>query len=243
MPNVLKTDIQGKTFSRFSRHLPVWVFLLMVMAALYSVSQGDKPSHLFKEGRLLTQLSGMMLLLTGFTIFHIWWIRRQIFGSDTKGQSHRLWAFMGAAFVYLFIDEVGCIHEKAGDFIQWIMPGHSGFLEERFDSLVVAGYGIAAMVILSLYRREVLHYARYWRYFLGGAVCFMVMVLADFASEDTLLLDKIWTEKQQVRDAHILLELVEDFTKLLAVVYFLRGFLGIRYHLLQSRAEETNPTG
>lgn len=142
---------------------------------------------------------------------------------------------MGFSFLYLFLDEVACFHEKIGDLIQYYTPATQGFMEERFDSLVVGAYGIFAVGILSLFRREILNFVQYWPCYFWGGIFFCLMVICDFFTEDKMILQWIFHQEAMVEKGFVFLEMLEDYCKILAISFFLRGFFTIRHDLIQGK--------
>lgn len=216
------------------RYLPLWVALLLGIGIIYSISIGNKPSHLFKEGRLFTQLSGQLLLFTGFVCLHIFSLRKREMGPQrANGKSnwyHGIWIIMGLSFIYLFLDEVACFHEKIGDLIQYYTP-EKGLMEERYDSVVVGSYGVLAVLTLAIFHREVLHFRTYWHYYFWASLLFCSMVICDFLTEDKQILELVFTKESWVDGTFLFLEMFEDYSKILAIAIYFRGFLAIRYDL------------
>lgn len=237
----IMADVSGDTFSRIARYLPLCVAVILACGVFISMMLGLKPNHLFKEGRLFTHFSGLLLLFVGATCLHIFrlrWKSESIPWQHLISRGYFIWLIMGLGFVFLWADEVACYHEKMGDWIQNANPNYTGILAERFDSLIIGLYGIGSLVVLWVYRYELLEFKMYSIFFITGFTLLFLMVGLDFLTEDMKIIRMMTTEKQTGERVFIFLEVLEDLFKLLAIAFFLRGFLGIRWQIISQQRLE-----
>lgn len=229
------SDVRGDTFSRIARWLPLGVVIVLTLGVFWASASGKAPAHLFKEGRLFTHLSGALLGACGATCLHVAMVMRknhsELNGLAVFRTAVGLWVFSGVGFIYLWLDEIACYHERMGDVLQVLLP--QSFMSERWDSIIIGLYGLGALLVLLIYRQEIWRHWRFASFFGVGFSLFGVMVCIDFLTEDMLIIDSLAGEEGLIGERlFTMLELAEDYAKLLAISFFLRGLLGIRWSAL-----------
>ncbi|MGF1571853.1 MAG: hypothetical protein ACFCU1_02145 [Sumerlaeia bacterium] len=235
-------DVSGDTFSKAARYLPLCVAIILTIGVIITMMLGLKPSYLFKEGRPFTHFSGLLLLMISASSLHIFKIRWQndpLPWHQLYRKGFFVWLIMGTGFIFLWADEVACYHEKMGNWIQAQNSGYTGIFAERFDSLVVGTYGIVSLAVLWIYRREFLDFIMCSKFFILGFSLLFLMVGLDFLTEDMKIIRMLTTDKVLGDRLFMLLEVMEDYFKLMAVAFFLRGFLEIRWQVLSENRETT----
>jgi len=104
-----------------------------------------------------------------------------VFQRNNKPTSQRFWFFvtMSAGMFYLAADELFGIHESIGHNLQFLMtlPGLS-----HPDDLIVAAYGVFALIYLFYFRSTLLQMRRSLKYFGLAFLFFLVAAIADLAT-------------------------------------------------------------
>ena len=186
---------------------------LVAIAVGVGVATGDVKRQFEEEG-VLTWFSTALLLACSGSAWQVFRRRGGAIHAGVWRESRFLWALIGVAFVFLAADELLKIHETADHAIHDALGLVESRLSDRIDDAIVGVYGLAALLVLWLYRAE-LRFARPLLPFLGVAlICFFGMVAGDLLTSTR----EVWIA------GTVRLSLVEDALKVIAECLFLAGF-------------------
>jgi hypothetical protein len=141
-------------------------------------SANGNPSRYFGEGRWTTAVSCMQLLIVAFFAFRVFLCRR----APTNGPGARLWLLIALGFVFLAADDALQIHEQIDSIIHRRFHWKSTALTDRIDDAIIALYGLIGLVVLWIYRRELLQFRSMLKALAVGGVCAVVSIACDTLS-------------------------------------------------------------
>lgn len=200
---------------------------LIAIAVGVGLATGDVKRQFGEEG-VLTWISTALLLACSWTAWQVFRRRDGTIHADVWRESRFLWALIAVAFAFLAADELLKIHETADHAIHGALGLVESRLSDRLDDAIVGVYGLAALLVLWLYRAE-LRFARPLLPFLGIAlVCFFGMVAGDLLTST----HEVWLA------GVVRLSLAEDALKVIAECLFLAGF---REAALAQRSKSPTP--
>jgi len=175
----------------------------------------------FDEGTVATLYSVILLGTIGWVCFRIGKARA---AAGAPGQTRPFWRFVGAAFVFLALDEGIQIHEGLDDLLHILLIGEETAWSDRIDDVIVLAYGLAGAALLVRHRQELRISGIDLRLIAIAFGVFLVSGLVDIAtnrSEYIALiglgdLDEVMLENIE--------EAIEESTKLIAGALLLLGF-------------------
>jgi hypothetical protein len=159
----------------------VYVFSLLMIAGGILMAPEDQPTRWFDEKQTMTSYSATLLytcLLLSFVNFLA--ARSFSYPRSSARPLKRFWALGMAGFFVLMIDEFFVMHEGVGGAIAYRLLGLAKSpLADRFDGFIVAFYGLAAIVILAIYRHDLKKIPGFIAFLLVGAVFGATSVIMD----------------------------------------------------------------
>jgi hypothetical protein len=153
---------------------------LVAVAVILGVtrSANGNPSRYFGEGRWTTLVSCLQLLIVAFFAFRVFLCR----GAVTSDRGPRLWLLIAVGFVFLAADDGFQIHEQIDSIIHRRLHWKSTALTDRIDDAIIALYGLIGLVVLWVYRRELLQFRPMLKALGVGGVCAVLSILCDTLS-------------------------------------------------------------
>ncbi len=180
----------------------------------------------FGEGDLMTWTSVFLLFIASYLSHKIWHVRSA--GRPfSKLEGHALWRLLGYGFCFLALDDLFRIHETTDNTLHKIAGVKPSDLTDHFDDAIIAMYGIVGLYWLIKYRRELFQYLNLWRYLLGAALCTIATVMFDFVSSSKSVLMEVLRDPEHVQLTIAITDVVEEFFKIYAEVFFVGGFLAL----------------
>jgi len=199
---------------RFRRVFLAWP-LVNWAAIIGAVSAGlhrGQATFYFKEHEFITFISALQLGFAAMTAWSVYIVQR----GAGRGTGRRFWALCSFAFFWLMCDEWFMIHEGIDDGILGAMgytPAGRHFL---YDWLVIAGYGVGALLVSIRYYREVLCTRRRAGLFVAAAAFFLAQTVVDAWSGGAWLM------------------VMEEGFKLISICLFFLFFLAAFYDSVES---------
>ena len=196
------------------------LFALSLAAVFVLIGFGyawqDKPRRYFGEWHAGTYLSVLNLLATGAVSASI---ARRLGATPFA----RFWWAAAGGFVWLGCDDLFTVHERIDRGVHALLGlDPEDPLTDHLDDLIVAGYGVAALVLAYRYRAD-LQYLTWMHRILGVAfMLFAAMVAIDLLR---------WSKT------------LEDSLKLVAGTLIIVGFLAARLELLEDARSRRKKQG
>lgn len=183
------------------------ILILNFILIFFSIRDGLNKKDItlrFQERQTVTFFSALLLGFTGIISLIIYSLRKKLSPTD-KG--FNFWLFSSLGFFYLCIDEYFMAHEGIDNFVFSLFRESNQKL--HLDGLVLGFFGLVALVICFLYRKELLRKREILPYLFLGGFCFLGMVTFDLLYSS-------------LRDIGILIE--ESF-KILGVSFIFAGYI------------------
>lgn len=231
-PSLLEMNAARLTFHLFLLD----TIIQLVMISLYIWIDKD-PSAAFSEATLLTWISGLQLLAVGFFAQQVWTCVQpdRVF---SWANPYAIWRILAIGFWFLALDELFQIHENLDLTFHAIVGWDPNGPTDCLDDLIVVCYGIFGVVMLLLYRKELLRYTLAWPYLAGAALCSVGMVAFDLVSGGGALASWFFSHAGNLDWLVIDLNALEESLKTYAGVFFV-GMLARCYTIALSRKKET----
>lgn len=194
------------------------------IAVVRALNYGKSPSVYFDEGGIMTWLSFIQLLICSGISFKIFQFRKNqlIFYKNNRNLSI-LWLIISIGFIFLSLDEILQIHEKADKFIHYIFNLSETGLTDRIDDLIVVIYVLIAIGLLYFYREELKKYQKAFPTLISGFTILFAMIIIDIMSNraDFFLLITDPSTAESLKDW---VGVIEETLKLFAEALFIRAF-------------------
>lgn len=208
---------------------PTKIFAVTLATIALTLAYGvyvGKIGAALNEKSFATFFSVALLWTTSRVCFRI----HRVKTTDAPGGGHArdarvVWLFLGYSFAFLALDELLQIHENLDKFIHFITGMEETGLSDRIDDLILLIYGLVGLIVLFIYRSEILSAPRLM-YFLRVAFCFAVVSLVlDVISADRSYLTWLQVPENLHDTVRGWVKLLEEGTKLLTEAALLSGFV------------------
>ena len=167
----------------------------------------------------MTLLSFFMLISIGY-ILHITWQAARTDSNINYQHPQTVWWFLSWGFFIAAWDELLRLHETLDRQIHKLLGVKPTHITDHLDDLFVAMYGLAGILILLFYFKEIIKFISVWRYFLGAAVMGSLSVIVDVLCADKPFL-KLFTEDPDRLQLTIdILDIVEESFKIFSEIFF-----------------------
>ncbi len=207
--------------------IDVLIILVPVSVALVG---GHRPNEHLAEDGLSTYFSFFQLLVVAalaLIVFHVG--RATTPGSSWKG-AHLLWLLLGIGFVYLAFDELFMISQSIGDLLNSALDIDRAAIAERTGDIVVGLYGLAGLIVLILFRGELLRHRSALPLLISGIVLMVCTVGLDILGNRSDLLWRLSSSGGTAEEVRCWICAAKDLTTLLS-----EGLLiGFAYYSLDS---------
>ncbi len=196
--------------------------LAMVALALLL---GD-PAHYYfmKEESFINYLSAFQLLLLAFVSAEFYMFRRRNSKEQKLTDWYIIWGLAALGFLFLSFDEVFMIHENMDLYIHSWLGLEESALSDRLDDLIIACYGLIALLILFLGRQELLFFRKAFPYLKAGFLLLFIGVGLDALTNGHDIIDFLGLGS----DFFSLCSILEETLELLAQCFFIATFLWFR---------------
>ena len=165
-----------------------FVTVAVVLVALALEFAGFRRRGGFAEHSLATFYSVLMLVGISLIAFHTARLRaRQTNGPATHAPL--FWRLVGVSFLYLALDEGAQIHEHLDRWFHQALGIAETAWTDRIDDLILLIYGMAGLVLIYLFRSEMLRSEKVRRYLVYAFLLFLITVLLDVLTNRSEYLD------------------------------------------------------
>lgn len=147
-------------------------FILIICAVINGQKLGN-PFLRFEENQTVTFFSAFLLGLTGWSSFLIYRLAPRL----SPETDPKFWLFSSLGFFYLSMDEYFMAHEGIDDFVTSLLSGKS--VTSEMDGLTIATFGIIALIVCLVFRKEIIKYQSFLLFLILGAVCLVGTVFFD----------------------------------------------------------------
>lgn len=157
------------------RSLPFLIIALDVAVCVgAALAGGNRPNRYFVEGEFITWIDGVQLLVVAALAAATY--RGRAGQLDPAGARFWLWAALGSLF--LAFDETLQLHETLGHALKEADAPRPPLVNGFGDAILIA-YGLVAVAVCWVYRREVLADGGALPFFIAGAALVALSQLVD----------------------------------------------------------------
>jgi len=224
---------------------PLWAVVgidtvAVVAAVVVGLLRGN-PAKEFGERHSMTFFSSLQLLAVAWVSWDIYRIRRPGREGSVWRSQALIWALMAAGFVFLALDDLLMIHEKTDKLVHALLGMRETPLSSHLDDMLVALYGIVGLVLLVVYRREVLRFLTVRGPLLVAFVLAFAMMAVGAANKRRFDIFGPYMNEARLMVLHRWSSVVEDSLKVFAEGLFLVAFVLARRRARHG-THETHPT-
>lgn len=217
--------------------------LLLVAALSCGVWQRNNPYAFIGEKSPITWLSFLHLLGTaGFTGAVFVARHRESQKVSVTRAPYLIWLLIASGFVFLAIDETAKLHETLDEVLHKALRIQETNFTDRIDDLIVAGYGLVGIGLLSWYREELHPYTEALTLLYWGLALFLAMLLLDTGVNRPDIVSILVGDPEEGYRLSKWIEALEDSIKILAEALFLgvahQCFATTREFLRREKKEE-----
>ena len=160
----------------------------VAVAGTILVTPFDKLGGQFDEKGFITYVSVIQLLMLSYYGYKVFRERAKSIKHPWQS-SITIWAMVSVGFFFLALDDFIAIHEGIDIMIHSIGSFQETGLSDRIDDLIVGLYGLIAIGLLAMYRRELKKYRHAFPYVIAGFTMLFLMVGVDvLTNRDDILL-------------------------------------------------------
>jgi hypothetical protein len=175
----------------------------IIFASIKDGQAGNDPMYRFQERQAVTFISALTLGLTSLTALFIYLLKKKI---QPLQEKTGFWLFSAIGFFYLCIDEYFMAHEGIDEWVgSWF---GKNIKEMNLDNLVIAFFGIIALIFCIYFRKVVLKNKIMIPFFAIGGIC--LIGTASFHSFERI---------------NVYYEVAEESFKLVGVTSFFSAYL------------------
>ena len=211
------------------KHLtPTRIFSATIALIVLTLAYGihvEKIGAGLNEKSFATVFSVALLWMTSRTCFKINRFKTEQDTHATGSSDARvIWLFLGYSFAYLALDELLQIHENIDKFIHYVSGMEETGWSDRIDDLILLIYGVVGLVVLFIYRAEILTAPHLLRFLRLAFLFAVVSLVVDAVSTNEGYLASMQIDESLHRTVKGWVKLLEESTKLLAGAALLSGF-------------------
>lgn len=212
----------------------VFLFIINIVFLLAVIQSGiqfhNHPLQEFEEEGLVTWFSVALLVMSGLLCLAIYIFRLR---QECKFLAPQLvWLIFTAGFIFLALDEKLLIHEQLDDNLKVYFHIEKNALNDRLDDFIVGLYGLAGIVIIYLFRRELVMPVWLRGMLVFGFVALFFMIVFDAVTNQREIVFILFRPNYLARQVNLVLMGLEDSLKILSESAFLVVFYGRLYPFL-----------
>lgn len=162
--------------------------LAAIFATVVLASPFEKVYRQFEDGGFITYFSVIQLFMLSYFTCKIFKIRSNASIAPWRSPI-AIWGIFSLGFSFLALDDLLMIHEWFDELIHEIWRIQETGLSDRIDDIIVGGYGLIAVALLVIYRRELKKYIVVMPTVVAAFVTLFLMVGVDIlTNRDDILL-------------------------------------------------------
>lgn len=209
--------------------LPV-MLVLDGSAALLAIGCGvwwyGHPARLMDEKTFITRLSCLQLLGIAGIAGAVFWTRRRHGEQAPLWRAPSvIWLIIALGFLFLAVDEVEKLHEQFDYWAHRVFRLRETAVTDRLDSVLVGAYGLLGLLLLYLFRQEIVRYGPAFPVVRLGLLLFAGMVLLDIVSDRGDVFSLFFADPRVSGRLRQWGQAIEDGMKILAEGVFLSAAL------------------
>lgn len=147
--------------------------VLCALAFCLIFGPASNPMFHFSEDGAITALSSIILAVASALAFVVFYLRSDVLNADRL-----FWLLLCAGCLFLSFDEQLQFHERGGSLIETTSIGKSS-LFRNWNDLVVIGYGLIAMTVGAIFRKEILRHRAFTVFLALGFLFYVVHTSID----------------------------------------------------------------
>ena len=207
-----------KTTRQIARQV-ILLNLLAIFATIAIAAPFDKVYRQFEDGGFITYFSVIQLFMLSYFACKLFKLRRQEFSQPWRSPV-AIWGILSLGFSYLALDDLLMIHEFFDKTIHKVWQIQETGLTDRIDDGIIGLYGIAAVAVLVVYRRELKKYRPALPATIAAFGLLFAMVCVDTITNRNEILEMVF-RPETVEGIQSWIFTVEDGLKLLAEGFFI----------------------
>ncbi len=217
-------ELFGETFTK--RSIVLLTVIMTSSVFLGAVTPWLDIGWAFGEGDLMTWISFFLLCTISYLGHKVWYLRNA--GAPFSwNQDAALWRILGYGFLFLAFDELLRIHETLDRVLHRIVGVKPTDMTDHLDDLIIGLYGLVGAICLLRYFRELVPFLKSWKYIAFAALSTILTVVLDFGASAKHIWRKVFDEPKTVQLTIDILDVVEEFFKLYAEVFFVGAFISV----------------
>ncbi len=186
----LKTAIMGRFLALpFRQQIPLWVFILLVVAIAVPCVCGWGCDLIFRDGNVMAYFSPLMLLTCATIAGIIYWERVSMENGilASFNTSQLIWAIIAFGFVCLAADEFTNLHKVFGQWVHQYFARRGTPVSQRFGDMLVWAYMAIGVLLLIVYGDELLRFRKVAPFVWAGGLLMVGSVIFNLLNPDRSL--------------------------------------------------------
>ncbi len=175
----------------------------------------------FDEPGLVTLLSICQLLTVSILAMKVFCLRKGDNPFAGIKAQYVIWFIIGMGFLYLAFDEKMLFHEGIDRTGHKILHMSLDSISSRADDVLVGIYGIVALFVLNLYKKEIKLFRKSLRYFHFGFGMLFASVICDVTASNIDFFSWVFENQETAHAVFYYTNLVEEIFKLMGESFFL----------------------
>lgn len=207
------------------RGILVLTFIMIGGVAICAQIPGLGFGWHFGEGKPMTLISAFGLLCCGVIASKIAALRGSASADPHSEGARRFWKFLAYGFPFLAFDELFKLHETVDRYLHKLVGIKPVGITDHLDDAIIALYGVVLLVMIGKNLSEVARYRSAIWLFGGAALSGALTIALDFMASAKWLWLMFWGDLVWVQFVIDVLDVIEEFFKLYAEVFFVATLL------------------
>ncbi|WP_144054412.1 hypothetical protein [Pleurocapsa sp. PCC 7319] len=196
--------------------------LCVTLAVVGAVTVDRSPDFHFQEGRFITIVSCIQLLIAASLSWKIYQLAK---GSQLEklSQSSLFWLIVSWGLFFLTLDDAIGIHEQIDFWLHDLFRIEETDITDLADDLIVGGYLLLFLIYIVIKWQIIQIYKRSFIFFKIGFLLSLMMVVLDIVTNNEYFISMMIDNEIQARMLRKWLSALEDSVKIFAEGIFIVG--------------------
>lgn len=196
--------------------------LLIAIAIAKALNRDLSPAHYFGEGRLITDVSCVQLLIAAVLSLITFWCVK--FSSNPELKTNGwFWLIVSFGLLFLAFDDAYEIHEYIDLWLHSVFNVQQTDLTDLADDLIVGGYMLVFLAYVAFKWNTIQIFKSSFSFFKIGFILTAVMVVLDILSNNDYFVSLIIDDATVAKLTEQWLSVLEDSAKIYAEGLFIAG--------------------
>ena len=180
------------------------------------------PAHYFGEGRLITDVSCVQLLIAAVLSLITFWCVKFSSNLELK-RNGWFWLIVSFGLLFLAFDDAYEIHEYIDLWLHSVFNVRQTDLTDLADDLIVGGYMLVCLAYVAFKWNTIQIFKSSFSFFKTGFILTAVMVVLDILSNNDFFVSLIIDNATIAKLTEQWLSVIEDSAKIFAEGMFIAG--------------------